>query len=199
MKAYVIGGSPCSGKSTVASYIAEHYDLFYFKVDDKLEEYTKFGAERGYKMCSKIRGMTAEETWMRPPELQASEELAFYREIFPFVLQDMKKISVPLIAEGATFLPELVKDLALEAYVCITPSKQFQIEHYRQREWVKYVLQDCSNPKKAFENWMERDALFAEHVRRKCDELGVFSFVTDGTQTIEEQIEKVIRIFQFQS
>lgn len=199
MKAYVIGGSPCSGKSTVASYIAEHYDLFYFKVDDKLEEYTELGAELGFKMCSKIRGMTAEETWMRPPELQTSEELAFYREIFPFVLQDMKKISVPLIAEGAAFLPELVKDLALEAYVCITPSKQFQIEHYRQREWVQYVLHDCSDPQKAFENWMERDALFAEHVRRKCDELGVFSFVTDGTQTIKEQIEKVIRIFQFQS
>lgn len=47
MKAYVIGGSPCSGKSTVAGYVAEHYDLLYFKVDDRLESYTKLGAERG--------------------------------------------------------------------------------------------------------------------------------------------------------
>ena len=196
MKAYVIGGSPCSGKSTVASYIADHYNLFYFKVDDNLEEYTEIGAERGYKMCSKIRGMTAEETWMRPPELQTSEELAFYREIFPFVLQDMKKISVPLIAEGAAFLPELVKDLAVESYVCITPSKQFQIEHYRQREWVQYVLHDCSDPQKAFENWMERDALFAERVREQCKELGVCSVITDGEQTIDEQIDAVLRAFR---
>ena len=34
---YIIGGSPCSGKSTIAEMIAEKYDFNYFKVDDYLE------------------------------------------------------------------------------------------------------------------------------------------------------------------
>lgn len=38
---YIIGGSPCSGKSTIAEMIAEKYDFIYFKVDDYLEQYMK--------------------------------------------------------------------------------------------------------------------------------------------------------------
>ena len=43
---YFIGGSPCSGKSTVAEILAEKYDLYYFKVDDFLEEYTKMAPRK---------------------------------------------------------------------------------------------------------------------------------------------------------
>jgi len=39
MNQYYIGGSPCSGKSTIAEIAAEKYGLFYFKVDDFLEKY----------------------------------------------------------------------------------------------------------------------------------------------------------------
>lgn len=38
-KIYCIGGSPCSGKSTVAEILAKEHNLFYFKVDDNLEKY----------------------------------------------------------------------------------------------------------------------------------------------------------------
>ena len=34
MKVYYIGGSPCSGKSTVAKVLAAQYGLVYFKSDD---------------------------------------------------------------------------------------------------------------------------------------------------------------------
>lgn len=33
---YYIGGSPCSGKSTIAEIPSKRYDLYYFKVDDFL-------------------------------------------------------------------------------------------------------------------------------------------------------------------
>ena len=41
---YFIGGSPCSGKSTVAESLSDKYDLYYFKVDDYLNQYTNRGA-----------------------------------------------------------------------------------------------------------------------------------------------------------
>ncbi len=37
MAVYFIGGSPCSGKSTVARALSARYDLTYFKVDDHLD------------------------------------------------------------------------------------------------------------------------------------------------------------------
>lgn len=42
-KIYWIGGSPCSGKSTIAEIISNRYGLYYFKVDDYLEKYANYG------------------------------------------------------------------------------------------------------------------------------------------------------------
>ena len=86
MNTYVIGGSPCSGKSTVAELIAKKYDLYYFKVDDYLEEYTKKGALAGKEICKKQETMSPEQIWMRDPSLQCREELAYYNEVFPYVM-----------------------------------------------------------------------------------------------------------------
>ena len=40
-KIYFVGGSPCTGKSTVCEIIAKNYNLYYFKVDDYLDKYMK--------------------------------------------------------------------------------------------------------------------------------------------------------------
>ena len=65
------------------------------------------------------------------------------------------------------------------------------MSHYSQREWVPYVLQDCSDKEKAFENWMERDALFAKDVQRQCEENGYLSLVNNGEIGIDELVKMV--------
>jgi adenylate kinase family enzyme len=90
---YYIGGSPCSGKSTVAQAIAHKFNLTYFKVDDFLNEYTIRGAKHGKPICIKQKNMTPEQTWMRDPEIQNFEELQFYNEIFEFIIKDINNIS----------------------------------------------------------------------------------------------------------
>ena len=82
---YIIGGSPCSGKSTIAEMIAEKYDFNYFKVDDYLEQYMKKAQEDGKPLSARAMQMSPEETWMRSPRLQTEEELEIYREIFTYI------------------------------------------------------------------------------------------------------------------
>ena len=177
---FYIGGSPCSGKSTVAEMLAKQYGLYHFKADDYLDEFTALGAEAGLLVCQRIQRMTADETWLRPPHIQCQEELDYYTEIFPFVMEKLRQLPHGrVIAEGAAFLPCLMADA--EHYVAITPSREFQISRYRERPWVPYVLQDCTDKELAFANWMERDALFAEDIRRQCAELGLPHLLTDGT------------------
>lgn len=67
------------------------------------------------------------------------------------------------------FYPDLIKqiNIAKNHYVCVTPTKEFQIKHYRKREWVPYILEQCSDKEQAFKNWMKRDALFADDVRKQ--------------------------------
>ena len=38
MVLYMIGGSPCSGKSTIASLLARQYQLLHIKLDDLIDE-----------------------------------------------------------------------------------------------------------------------------------------------------------------
>ncbi|MBQ7776935.1 MAG: hypothetical protein IJ379_13545 [Lachnospiraceae bacterium] len=94
-------------------------------------------------------------------------------------------------------MPELMQGQKIpkERYICMTPTKEFQIEHYSRREWVPYVLEGCSDKVQAFENWMMRDILFAEAVRKQCEETGYVSLVTDGQRGIEETVELVSRQF----
>ena len=194
MEVYFIGGSPCSGKSTVAEALAARYGLTYFKVDDHLDDFTARGAAAGLPVCRCILQMSAEETWMRPPQLQCEEELDYYREIFPFAMEKLAALDAPrVIAEGAAFLPCLMAEA--DHYIAITPSREFQISRYRERPWVPHVLEGCSDKALAFANWMERDALFAEDIRRQCTQLHLPHLLTDGSVSQEARLRQAASIF----
>ncbi|MBR6808839.1 MAG: hypothetical protein IKM64_01055 [Clostridia bacterium] len=199
MAIYYIGGSPCSGKSTAAEAIAERYGFHYFKVDDHLDRYMQLAAEDGKPCCARIAQMSPEEIWMRDPAVQCEEELQIYREIFPYVMTDLEEAASKgnVITEGAAFLPELVKKINIpwQRYIAITPVKTFQVFHYKKREWVPYVLAECSDRERAFDNWMERDALFAGAVQRQCEVLGYASIINDGTVLPEQMLSRVTAHF----
>lgn len=195
---YYMGGSPCSGKSTIAEIISKQYGLYYFKVDDFLDKYTKMGKSKGYEICKKQESMNPEQIWMRDALVQCTEELAFYKEIFEFVLTDLSKIDAKgIITEGAAYLPELMKKLSISKnrYLAITPTKEFQISHYRKREWVPYVLEGCSDKEKAFSNWMNRDIMFAQEVQRQCGAEQYVSIINDGSIKIDELVDLVVSHF----
>ena len=195
MAIFFIGGSPCSGKSTVAQILADRHSLRYFKVDDHLDRYLQAAAAQGKPACQRAVQMTPDEIWMRDPQLQCEEELRIYEEIFDLILADLAALSSQqdIITEGAAYLPMLMQRqrIAVDRYLSITPTKDFQVTHYRQREWVPYVLEGCRDKETAFRNWMERDALFALAVQQQCMDAGYASIVNDGAVSVENMVEMV--------
>lgn len=198
-KIYYIGGSPCSGKSTIAQKIAKEHNLFYFPVDESLGRYASMGEERGFPACSRQWKGTPDEIWLRDIAELCEQELQFYREIFIFIQEDLRMIEADctvssvyngIITEGAAFLPELMyqNNISRNHYICMTPTEDFQNVHYRQREWVSMILNGCSDKETAFKNWMKRDVLFAEHVRQQCVEYGYPSVVIDEKSNVIETI-----------
>lgn len=191
-KIYYIGGSPCAGKSTVAEILSQKYDLYYFKVDDFLDSYTKSGALKGYLICKKTVELNAEQIWMRDPSLQCREEFQFYEEVFEYIVSDLNQISCKngIITEGAAYVPNLIKQLGIPSsrYLSITPTKEFQISHFRKRTFVPYVLEGCRDMEQAFSNWMGRDVLFAEEVRKQCRENKYRSITNDGSISVDELV-----------
>ena len=183
----IIGGSPCSGKSTAAERIAQEYGAYYFKVDDHLSELIKQAADNGSAVCNAIQQMSPEEIWMREPEVQCKEEFEVYRDIAPFVFDMISRIEADLIiTEGAAYTPEVMETYTADGYVTIVPSPEFQVSHYREREWVPYVLEGCSDKDKAFDNWMQRDILFAQQIHAECVTSGIPYKVNDGSESVEQ-------------
>lgn len=54
--------------------------------------------------------------------------------------------------------------ISSKKYICIVPSKEFQVRKYAERTWRKIFLRGCKDPDIAFYNWMERDYLFGRYI-----------------------------------
>lgn len=197
MNVFYIGGSPCSGKSTIAEILSQKYGLHYFKVDDHLDMYTKMGAEAGGPICRKQIEMHPEQIWMRTPKVQCEEELQFYEEIFPYILDDLESLDsgCTVITEGAAYLPKLMKQISIPGnkYIAMVPTEAFQIYHYSKREWVPFVLAECRDPEKAFQNWMQRDILFAKEVAQQCSTWDYEILTNNGDDPIG-CLEDIVRL-----
>lgn len=195
-KVLFIGGSPCSGKSTVAERISKEYGSYYFKVDDFLSEFTNIAAEKGYPTCKNSVTMTSDEIWMRDPLIQCEDEFLIYDEISELVFEYLEKIDADfIVTEGAAYTPNVMEKYRKKEYITIIPTPDFQISHYKEREWVPYILEGCSDKQQAFNNWMERDILFAQQVKVECEKNIVPCIVNDGFRSRDEIFSIVKELF----
>ena len=199
--AYILGGSPCSGKSTIAEMLSVHCNLQYYKVDDHEREHVKRSHPDKHPVIYKVLKMSSNENFMRPVAVQVREEFEFYRERFGMILEDLAAYDLekPIILEGAAYLPELMAEIGVDPkrVLYLVPTKEFQVEHYRKRFWIKYLLNACDDPETAFANWMERDHLFGLEVLRQAEGFEYKTILVDGKMSIDGQFEEIARFFEF--
>jgi hypothetical protein len=121
--------------------------------------------------------------------------LTYYHERFLFILDDLSQIKSekPVILEGVAFLPELIAKFPVNRtnVVFMIPTLEFQLHHYCQRPWIQSILNECRDPKLAFDNWMKRDNLFGEEVTHRANEFGYQTIRVDGFVDIREQFETI--------
>ena len=194
-QAYILGGSPCSGKSTMAERLAVRYALQYYKVDDHEEAHARRCDPNRHPIMTAYAEMGWNDIWSRPVEFQVQEEFAYYRERFEMIVQDLTQYDPGklLLLEGAAYFPDLIKLYGVnpQRVLFMVPTRAFQIQHYRQRPWIRHILKDCENPEQAFENWMLRDHLFGQEILRQAQANHYRTLVVDGKQSIDAQFEIV--------
>lgn len=198
---FILGGSPCSGKSTIAERLSQAFDMTYYKVDDNIMRHLEKANPQEHPTMTAYAQMSWNEIWSRPVGLQVAEEFRYYTELFPMILEDLlgfKSINT-LIMEGAAFLPSLVHTWGVKPHqvLFMAPTKAFQIEHYSKRPWIDHILKECTNPPQAFENWMERDHLFGEEVIRQAQRYNYQYVIVNGSLSEDASYTKVKNHFRF--
>lgn len=188
-QSYILGGSPCSGKSTLAERLSDEFHLQYYKADDHQEAHTNRCNAGRHPTMYRYSTMTWNEIWMRPVAVQVQEEFAYYREQFEMILQDLEQYEAGkgLILEGAAYLPELLEENRInpERVLFLVPTMEFQLHHYSQRSWIKDILNECENPEQAFENWMMRDQAFGREILCQAGMKNYRTLVVDGSQPLD--------------
>ncbi|MEO8286531.1 MAG: hypothetical protein ABI670_08860 [Chloroflexota bacterium] len=200
---YWIGGSPCSGKSSIALLIAARHDLQLYVCDDHYSDHLAAADPVSYPRLARARTATWNEVWSRPVDVATSDEFEFYREEFGMVLEDIYSMPTdrPVLAEGAALLPECVAPLVSDLHkaIWIVPTEAFQLYHYSRREWIHDILAQCENPSAAFATWMGRDAQFAETVALDARNRALRVITVDGSRSIEALAAEVEAHFGLQS
>jgi hypothetical protein len=187
-----IGGSPCAGKSTIADVLVKKYGFVLYRCDEAYYEHCKIVTAERQPVFHRLINLSSEDLWMRPVAQQVVEEIAFYHEEFPLILDDLLAYphTQPVLVEGAALLPECVYPHLSRSRraIWIVPTGEFQMHHYRQRAWAKDVVKTCSDSERAFLNWMQRDIAFAHHVRREATQRALPLLVVDGQRSLVENI-----------
>lgn len=205
-----IGGSPCSGKSTIADRIAAEFGLDVYRCDDAYERHRLIVDPVGQPVFARLAIATCDEIWLRPVATQIAEEIELYREEFELIQADLMTRDVPgaserhgapgPVVEGAALLPELIAGLNPDPsqVVWIVPTEPFQRAMYAKREWRHDVLRECSDPGRGWENWMARDAGFARIVAAQAARLGYRVIEVDGSRTLDDIYDEVVVHFRLE-
>lgn len=192
---FILGGSPCSGKTSLAERLSAACHLLYYKADDHEDEHPRRVDPARHPVMARYANKGWDAIWSEPPDQAALGLLGYYRERWEFVLQDLLALTAgqAVLAEGAPFTPELVAAAGMPAQqtIFLVPTFDFQMTYYPLRPWIPSILAECRDPQQAFANWMARDFKFGELVREQAQALGYRCIVMDGSISPNELFSRV--------
>jgi hypothetical protein len=162
-----IGGSTCSGKSTLAREHAVRTGYPIYSADDTFDEHAR--RLPGSRLAA-IAAMAVGERLTRPPEAQAADVWAIAEERWPLILADLDSLPGRAIVEGECLLPANLASLGVApaqvTFLFITPAERRR--RYSARQWAREHVAGCADPDAAFEAWMRRDDLVEERIRSEA-------------------------------
>ncbi|MFU8827588.1 MAG: hypothetical protein ACNA70_08885 [Brevefilum sp.] len=196
---YVVGGSPCSGKSTLGEQLSHEFNLPYYKADDHMWRHLEQADPQSQPTMAAYAKLSWDQMWSQPVDQQVEDVFAYYTEQFLLIEADLEAYAGqgPIIMEGVAFLPKLVHaaGVPLGQALFLVPTKSFQMTHYSQRDWVQPILESCGDPDQSFANWMERDQRCGQEIIREAKALGYSTIIVDGLTEIEQTYQWVVERF----
>lgn len=193
--AWWVGGSPCSGKTTLATRLAEDLGAHLYSCDDAFDRHAAALTPGEAPTFAKVTSLSIEQRLSQAVAVQVDDVFALAREQRPLITADLRRLSGPVVVEGAALLPEALSRLGVSAQraVWVVPTEEFQREHYARRAWAQQLVSNTSDPAVVFERWMQRDARFAVDIAEEARRCGYPVEVTGSAASLDTIYERVRR------
>jgi adenylate kinase family enzyme len=182
-----IGGSTCSGKSTIADRVAERRSLAVYHVDEYEQDHAERATAAGLPVYERWVEMTLTERWALSSVKELIDDtLALGEERMPLILEDIGEGSI--VVEGFQIYPWLVASL-LESprqgiWLVSTPEFRRATHFGRPHAWI--TPRKTDDPERAQSNRLERDDRIGDEIARRGNELGLRVIVVDGSRGLDD-------------
>jgi hypothetical protein len=179
-----IGGSPRSGKTTIARRLARRYGLRLYSADTQTWAHRDRALEAGIAHAQRWESLTPIERWKKPPAQLLEMSLHTHRG--PMVLDDLRALprSPLIVAEGSTLPAWAVSsgDATRSRAVWLLPTVEFQQEQLA-------VSGTAEGPATLYR-------LLRQTVEREATDNGVRTLIIDGSRAASEIGSAVERLFR---
>lgn len=196
-----IGGPPDCGKTSVATRLAERYDVRVYHFDR--HEMSHFARADPIHHPALLKAhpdrMSAEFRWLGSlPEIMAKETIACWSERAAMAIEDIQTMSSSrtIIAGGPGFFPEFLASIISDRSqaIWLLPSDEFKSASVTRRDkpasrW------ETSDPERAQRNLIKRDLLMREHIHRTAEARNLAWYTVDGSKSFEQVLADIERHF----
>jgi hypothetical protein len=184
-----LGGTPCSGKTSVTKLLAEQYAVQVYHYDWHEKTHIARSDPERQPFLHAGGTLTMDERWLqRPVETMAAATLAAWQERFEFVTADLLGLprTPPILAEGPGLLPDCVAPLLTspQQAIWLIPTEAFKRATQPKRGGAP--ANQTSDPARAYDNVIALDLRLAAHVKEQAGDLGLTVLDVDGTHSLAE-------------
>jgi hypothetical protein len=185
-----LGGSACAGKSGAACALASAYGLSHYSCDERFEAHRRRASRERHPHFCRLMDLPPAELWAPPVEDRVRDLIAFYEDEFALVLEDLRELTGPVIAEGVGLLPARVAavlaDRRRACWLIATPG--FRRHCYPRRAAMAELLGSSTDPRAAFETWMARDDEVARRLEAEAAAHALPILPVNGTLSEAETV-----------
>lgn len=193
---YWLGGASGAAKSTIARRLAAAHDMALYGTDEVMGDHGKRCTPEECPWMEHFKRMTMDERWVsRTPRVMLETFHWFHGEGFHLILEDL--LALPrdriILAEGFRLLPRLVSPVIASPHqaVWLIPTPRFRAKAFEARGTMWDIPNKTTQPKRALQNLLTRDAMFTKQLEKEAEAQGVATIHVDGRRSEDALLDAV--------